>query len=163
MKFFHVVVQSLWVFELIIGTYHVHIAYFDYSVSGLFIEDSDAYKLEISYNYRIIWSIIDCLSKMIEITRFQPGEVRLLKNLLKCQIQTLLSKVPHDTPNFTNDDFMEMVNVVSAVDEEGMSPKSAKLRLLTLALAWINSSLMLSKALLICKYCSVVEKSASKY
>ncbi|KAG0757962.1 hypothetical protein G6F16_009984 [Rhizopus arrhizus] len=88
MKFFHVVVQSF--------------------VSGLFIEDSDAYKLEISYNYRIIWSIIDCLSKMIEITRFQPGEVRLLKNLLKCQIQTLLSKVPHDTPNFTNDDFMEV-------------------------------------------------------
>lgn len=58
---------------------------------------------------------------------------QVLKNLLKCQIQTLLSKVPHDTPNFTNDDFMEMVNVVSAVDEEGMSPKSAKLRLLTLA------------------------------
>ncbi|KAG1153110.1 hypothetical protein G6F37_010652 [Rhizopus arrhizus] len=58
---------------------------------------------------------------------------QVLKNLLKCQIQTLLSKVPHDTPNFTNNDFMEMVNVVSAVDEEGMSPKSARLRLLTLA------------------------------
>lgn len=58
---------------------------------------------------------------------------QVLKNLLKCQTQTLLSKVPNDTPSFTNDDFMEMVNVVSAIDEEGMSPKSAKLRLLTLA------------------------------
>ncbi|KAL0141956.1 hypothetical protein V8B55DRAFT_1595848 [Mucor lusitanicus] len=39
------------------------------------------------------------------------------------------NKVPNDTPSFTNDDFMEMVNVVSAIDEEGI----AKLRLLTLA------------------------------
>ncbi|CEG80358.1 hypothetical protein RMATCC62417_14710 [Rhizopus microsporus] len=57
MKFFHVVVQSF--------------------VSGLFIGDSDVYKLETSYNYRIIWPIIDRLSKMIETARFQPGEVRL--------------------------------------------------------------------------------------
>ncbi|CAO3703874.1 unnamed protein product [Rhizopus stolonifer] len=57
MKFFHAVVQSF--------------------ASGLFIEDSDIYKLEISYNHRIIWPIIDCLSKMIETTKFHPGEVRL--------------------------------------------------------------------------------------
>lgn len=57
MKFFHAVVQLF--------------------VSGLFIEDSDVYKLETSYNHRIIWPIIDRLSKMIETTRFQPGEVRL--------------------------------------------------------------------------------------
>ncbi|KAI9030059.1 hypothetical protein CLU79DRAFT_695079, partial [Phycomyces nitens] len=57
MKFFHAVVQSF--------------------VSGLFIEDSDVYKLETSFNYRIIWPIIDHLSRTIEATRFQPGEVRL--------------------------------------------------------------------------------------
>jgi hypothetical protein len=28
---------------------------------------------------------------------------------------------------------------------------------------WINSSLMLSKTLLICKYCSVIDKRVSKY
>ncbi|KAG2235361.1 hypothetical protein INT48_004980 [Thamnidium elegans] len=56
-----------------------------------------------------------------------------MTNLLKHQTQALLSNVPHDAPTSTNDDFMEMVNVVSVVDEEGMSPKSAKLRLLTLA------------------------------
>jgi predicted protein tyrosine phosphatase len=53
--------------------------------------------------------------------------------LLKHQTQALLSSVPHDAPNFTNDDFMAMVKVVSAIDEEDMSPKSAKLHLLTLA------------------------------
>ncbi|GAN11651.1 hypothetical protein MAM1_0777c11230 [Mucor ambiguus] len=54
--------------------------------------------------------------------------------LLKHQTQALLSNVPHNALNFTNDDFMAMVNVVSAIDEEeGMTPKSAKLRLLTLA------------------------------
>lgn len=53
------------------------IAYFCYSVSGLFIEDSDVYKLETSYNHRIIWPIIDRLSKMIETTEFQPREVQL--------------------------------------------------------------------------------------
>ncbi|KAG2203358.1 hypothetical protein INT47_010056 [Mucor saturninus] len=46
-------------------------------VSGLFIEDSDVYKLETSYNPRIIWTLIDRLSKMIETTKFQPVEVRL--------------------------------------------------------------------------------------
>ncbi|KAG1139478.1 hypothetical protein G6F37_010271 [Rhizopus arrhizus] len=51
--------------------------YFCYGVSGLFIEDSDVYELETNYNYRIIWPIIDRLSKMIETTRFQPGGVRL--------------------------------------------------------------------------------------
>ncbi|KAI8988030.1 hypothetical protein BDF20DRAFT_910577 [Mycotypha africana] len=58
MKFFHVVVHHC-------------------DVSGMFIEDSDIYKLETCYNYRIIWPIIDHLSKSIETTRFQPGEVRL--------------------------------------------------------------------------------------
>ncbi|CAO3632099.1 unnamed protein product [Mucor fragilis] len=57
MKLFYVVVQSF--------------------VSGLFIADSDAYKHEIGYNYRIIWPIMDCLSKLMETTRFQPGETRL--------------------------------------------------------------------------------------
>ncbi|CEP10452.1 hypothetical protein, partial, partial [Parasitella parasitica] len=58
---------------------------------------------------------------------------QVLKNLLKHQTQALLSNVPHDAPNFTNDDLKKMVNVVSAIDEEDMSPKSAKLNLLTLA------------------------------
>ncbi|CAO3693885.1 unnamed protein product [Rhizopus stolonifer] len=41
---------------------------------------------------------------------------------------------PRDIPNFTNDDFMAMVNVVSAIDEENMSPKAAaKLHPLNLA------------------------------
>lgn len=36
---------------LIVGTYHVRIACFSYSASGFFIEDSDVFKLETSYNY----------------------------------------------------------------------------------------------------------------
>lgn len=58
---------------------------------------------------------------------------QLLKNLLKHQTQALLSNVPRDAPNFTNDDFMAMVNIVSAIDEENMSLIDAKLHLLTLA------------------------------
>lgn len=49
----------------------------NYSVFGLFIQDSDVYKLEACYNHRIIWPIIDHLSKMIDKTKFQSGEVRL--------------------------------------------------------------------------------------
>jgi hypothetical protein len=58
---------------------------------------------------------------------------KLLKNLLTDQTQTLLDNVPLDTPNFTNEDLITMVNVVTAIDEERMSPKAVKLHLLTLA------------------------------
>ena len=43
----------------------------------------------------------------------------------------LLKNVPHDAPNFTNDDFREMVNLATAIDEEEKSPKNSKLYLLT--------------------------------
>ncbi|KAG1047544.1 hypothetical protein G6F43_010015 [Rhizopus delemar] len=58
---------------------------------------------------------------------------QLLKDLIKHQTQALLNIVPPNAQNFTNDDFMAMVDVVSAIDEETMTPKAAKLYLLTLA------------------------------
>ncbi|OAD65965.1 hypothetical protein PHYBLDRAFT_73259 [Phycomyces blakesleeanus NRRL 1555(-)] len=48
-----------------------------YSISGLFIDNNYVYKIGTIYNHRIIWVIINRLSKIIEATRFQPGEVRL--------------------------------------------------------------------------------------
>ncbi|KAL0081951.1 hypothetical protein J3Q64DRAFT_1680866 [Phycomyces blakesleeanus] len=57
MKSFHAVVQSF--------------------ISGLFIDNNYVYKIGTIYNHRIIWVIINRLSKIIEATRFQPGEVRL--------------------------------------------------------------------------------------
>lgn len=58
---------------------------------------------------------------------------QLLKDLIKHQTQALFNIVPPNAQNFTNDDFMAMVDVVSAIDEETMTPKAAKLHLLTLA------------------------------
>ncbi|KAI8077258.1 uncharacterized protein B0P05DRAFT_124855 [Gilbertella persicaria] len=57
MKFFHTVLQSF--------------------VSGLFIDDSDVYNNEISYNYYILWPILNSLSKSIQKTKFSLGEKRL--------------------------------------------------------------------------------------
>lgn len=57
----------------------------------------------------------------------------LLENVSDHQVQVLLNKVPAKCPDFTKDDFMAIVDIVSAVDERNMSPKLAKLQLLTLA------------------------------
>ncbi|KAI8373982.1 hypothetical protein EDC96DRAFT_9902 [Choanephora cucurbitarum] len=78
MTFFHTVVQAF--------------------VSELFIKDSDVYQLEVIYNYRIVWPIIDCLSKLIKATRFRPGEVRLQAI---CDELKLMNK---DTNSFYNAD-----------------------------------------------------------
>ncbi|KAI7895373.1 uncharacterized protein EV154DRAFT_574233 [Mucor mucedo] len=48
-----------------------------FNVSGLFIDDSDVYNNEISYNHYIIWSILNSLSKSIQKTKFSLGEKRL--------------------------------------------------------------------------------------
>ncbi|KAG1175300.1 hypothetical protein G6F36_011121 [Rhizopus arrhizus] len=44
---------------------------------GLFVEDSDAYKLEISYNHLILWPILQSLCKTISNTKFSVGEIKL--------------------------------------------------------------------------------------
>ncbi|KAL9537943.1 hypothetical protein PS6_011669 [Mucor atramentarius] len=46
-------------------------------VSGLFIDNSDVYNSEISYNHYIIWPILNSLSKSIQKTKFSLGETRL--------------------------------------------------------------------------------------
>lgn len=56
-----------------------------------------------------------------------------LDNILKNQIQVLLNNVPSNTPNFNNDDLMKMVNVVTDMDDQTITPKVAKLSLLTFA------------------------------
>ncbi|KAI7902404.1 uncharacterized protein BX663DRAFT_552326 [Cokeromyces recurvatus] len=47
-----------------------------FNVSGLFIDDSDVYNNETSYNYYILWPILNSLSKSIQNTKFSLGEKR---------------------------------------------------------------------------------------
>ncbi|KAG1466483.1 hypothetical protein G6F46_000140 [Rhizopus delemar] len=51
--------------------------------------------------------------------------------MLKNQTQVLLNNVPSNTPNFNNDDLIKMVNVVTDIDDQTITPKTAKLSLLT--------------------------------
>lgn len=55
---------------------------------------------------------------------------KLLNNMLKNQTQVLLNNVPSNTPNFNNDDLIKMVNVVTDIDDQTITPKTAKLSLL---------------------------------
>lgn len=62
----------------------------------MFVEDSDVCRYEISYNYRILWPILDSLSELILATKFQPGEIRL-KAI--CEELKLLNKDNNDYYN----------------------------------------------------------------
>ena len=60
-------------------------------------------------------------------------EEKLLDNILENQIQVLLNNVPSNIPNFNNDDLIKMINVVTDIDDQTITPKAAKLSLLTFA------------------------------
>ncbi|KAG0737345.1 hypothetical protein G6F60_012054 [Rhizopus arrhizus] len=57
----------------------------------------------------------------------------LLDEAMSHQTKVLLDKVPTPCSGFTPTDFMTIVDVVSAIDAKTMSPKQARLQLLTLA------------------------------
>ncbi|KAG1138811.1 hypothetical protein G6F37_012866 [Rhizopus arrhizus] len=57
----------------------------------------------------------------------------LLDEAMSHQTKMLLDKVPTPCSGFTPTDFMTIVDVVSAIDAKTMSPKQARLQLLTLA------------------------------
>lgn len=58
-KYFHVVMQT-------------------FVCNIFFSTNKDMYKLETSYNYRLIWPIIDGFANLSADMHFQPGEIRLL-------------------------------------------------------------------------------------
>ncbi|KAI7902877.1 uncharacterized protein BX663DRAFT_508723 [Cokeromyces recurvatus] len=57
----------------------------------------------------------------------------LLDEVMSHQTKVLLDKVSSPCSEFAPADFMNIVDVVSAIDAKSMSPKQAKLQLLTLA------------------------------
>ncbi|KAG0743149.1 hypothetical protein G6F35_004978 [Rhizopus arrhizus] len=100
-----------------------------------FIDNDDITSLFRKYQYQA-----DAISKPAPLeSNIQEIFVRSifkekqLDNILKNQIQVLLNNVPSNTPNFNNDDLMKMVNVVTDMDYQTITPKAAKLSLLTFA------------------------------
>ncbi|KAI8059692.1 hypothetical protein BDF21DRAFT_390190 [Thamnidium elegans] len=87
MKFFHTVLQSF--------------------VSGLFIDDCDVYNNEISYNYYILWPILNSLSKSIQKTKFSLGEKRLEA------VSQELKLIHNDNRHFYNAD-----GIISNIESE---------------------------------------------
>ncbi|KAI8876608.1 hypothetical protein K501DRAFT_300343, partial [Backusella circina FSU 941] len=87
MKFFHTVLQSF--------------------VSGLFIDNSDVYNNEISYNHYILWPILNSLSKSIQKTKFSLGEKRLEA------VSQELKLILNDNRHFYNAD-----GIISNTDSE---------------------------------------------
>lgn len=57
----------------------------------------------------------------------------LLDKLLDDQKRALLSKVPESCPDFTMDDYTAVLKVMCSIDEKVITPKQAKLQLLSLA------------------------------
>ncbi|CAO3612629.1 unnamed protein product [Mucor hiemalis] len=46
-------------------------------VDGVFVEDSDISKKEVSYNFYILWPILNSMTKSIPQTKFKLGEIKL--------------------------------------------------------------------------------------
>ncbi|KAG1627711.1 hypothetical protein G6F44_012118 [Rhizopus delemar] len=57
----------------------------------------------------------------------------LLDKLLDNQNQVLLNKIPDTCPDFTTEDYMTVLKVLNSIDQNIITPKQAKLELLTLA------------------------------
>ncbi|KAI8880948.1 hypothetical protein K501DRAFT_335044 [Backusella circina FSU 941] len=57
----------------------------------------------------------------------------LLDKLLDNQNQVLLNKIPDTCPDFTTEDYMTVLKVLTSIDQNIITPKQAKLELLTLA------------------------------
>lgn len=57
----------------------------------------------------------------------------LLDKLLDNQKQVLLNKIPDTCPDFTKEDYMAILEILTCIDQNIITPKQAKLRLLTLA------------------------------
>lgn len=57
----------------------------------------------------------------------------LLDKLLDNQKQVLLDKIPDTCPGFTKEDYMAVLEVLTSIDQNVITPKQAKLKLLSLA------------------------------
>lgn len=73
----------------------------------MFIDDSDVYNNEISYNYYILWPILNSLSKSIQKTKFSLGEKRLEA------VSQELKLIHNDNRHFYNAD-----GIISNIESE---------------------------------------------